>query len=71
MKVAAVATAAAALVGGVSAHRNHRNAHQALFEKRGYAEGETCIPGCTTIWKTITGEPTRMSSFVDSRGYPD
>jgi len=58
MKAVAVATAAAALVGGASAHKNHRNAHQALFEKRGYAEGETCIPGCTTIWKTITGEAT-------------
>jgi exo-beta-1,3-glucanase (GH17 family) len=54
----AVATAAAALVGGASAHRNHRAAHNALFEKRGYPAGETCIPGCTTIWKTITGEPT-------------
>jgi hypothetical protein len=60
MKAAAVATAAAALVGGASAHRNaHRHAH--LFEKKGYATGETCVPGCTTIWKTVYGEPTRMS----------
>lgn len=57
MKAAAVATAAAALVGGASAHRNaHRHAH--LFEKKAYATGETCVPGCTTIWKTIYGEPT-------------
>ncbi|KAK3362766.1 glycoside hydrolase [Lasiosphaeria hispida] len=52
---AAVAAAAAVLAGGVSAS-NHRHAHQALFEKRGHNASEVCVPGCTTIWKTITGE---------------
>jgi len=61
MKAATVATAAAALVGGASAHGSHRQAHRALFEKRGYGEtGEICVPECTTIYSTIYGEPTRM-----------
>ncbi len=58
--------AAAALAGAASAS-NHRHAHQ-QFNKRGHAAstgfpvaptGEVCLPGCTTIWKTITGEATR------------
>jgi len=61
MKAAIVASAAAALAGGVSAHRNHhRHAHKDLFERRGYNEGEVCVPGCTTIYSTITGEATCM-----------
>jgi exo-beta-1,3-glucanase (GH17 family) len=56
MKAAAVTAAAAVLVGGVSANRiHHRHAHNDLFEKRGHNESEICVPGCTTIWKTITG----------------
>lgn len=70
--------AAAAMAGAASAAANHRHAHQ-LFAKRGHAAstglprpestGEMCIPGCTTIWKTIIGEPTRTLPRLDaSRG---
>ncbi|KAJ6445655.1 glycoside hydrolase family 17 [Purpureocillium lavendulum] len=51
------AAALAAMAGGVSA-AHHRHAHEALFAKRGNDTAEVCVPGCTTIWKTITGEPT-------------
>ncbi len=54
-----MAAAAAALVGGASAAHGHRHAHNALFEKRGQAEGEVCVPSCTTIYTTITGPPGR------------
>ncbi|KAK3695278.1 glycoside hydrolase [Podospora appendiculata] len=71
MKAASVAAAAAVLAGGVTAHRaNHRQAHQGLFEKRGHNESEICVPGCTTIWTTITGSaglyfpPTPTSTSV-------
>ncbi|KXX76988.1 putative beta-glucosidase btgE [Madurella mycetomatis] len=59
MKAGVVAAAAAVFAGGVSAGRahGHRHAHQALFEKRGHA-GEVCVPSCTTIYSTITGEAT-------------
>ncbi|KAK0618572.1 glycoside hydrolase superfamily [Bombardia bombarda] len=80
MKAAVVATAAAAvLAGGVSAHRDHhRQAHQGLFEKRAHNETETCVPGCTTIYSTITGEaglyfppaPTTTSTPVASSAAP-
>lgn len=61
MKATIVAAAAAVLTGGVSAGHNHRHAHD-LFKavKRGYNESEVCVPGCTTIYTTVTGEPTRM-----------
>lgn len=53
--------AAAALTGGATARfSNHRHLHDLL--KRGY-EGEVCTPGCTTIYSTIYGEPTRMGSL--------
>ncbi|TDZ74440.1 putative beta-glucosidase btgE [Colletotrichum trifolii] len=48
--------AAAAAIGGASA-ASHRHAHGELF-KRGAAEASVCIPGCTTIYTTIVGEPT-------------
>ncbi|KAJ0341170.1 hypothetical protein COL922a_002624 [Colletotrichum nupharicola] len=48
--------AAAAAIGGVSAASHHRHAHGELF-KRG-AEASVCVPGCTTIYTTIHGEPT-------------
>ncbi|KAF6836854.1 beta-glucosidase btgE [Colletotrichum plurivorum] len=48
--------AAAAVVGGASAASHHRHAHGELF-KRG-AEASVCVPGCTTIYTTIYGEPT-------------
>ncbi|KAL2158543.1 hypothetical protein VTH06DRAFT_4310 [Thermothelomyces fergusii] len=56
---AAVVAAAAAVLNGASAARlhGHRHAH-ALFQKRG--DAEVCTPGCTTIYSTITGEPTLL-----------
>ncbi|KAK2006786.1 glycoside hydrolase [Colletotrichum eremochloae] len=50
--------AVAAAVGGVSAAA-HRHAHGELF-KRGADQASVCVPGCTTIYTTIYGEPTRM-----------
>ena len=46
--------AVAAMAGGASAHA-HRRAHESFFAKRG---AEVCVPSCTTIYSTITGEPT-------------
>ncbi|EFQ29370.1 beta-glucosidase [Colletotrichum graminicola] len=50
--------AVAAAIGGVSAaaHR-HAQAHGQLF-KRGVDQASVCVPGCTTIYTTIYGEPT-------------
>ncbi|KAK4250834.1 glycoside hydrolase [Corynascus novoguineensis] len=64
MKAAVMAAAAAVLAGGVSANRvhGHRHAH-ALFQKRD-AANDVCTPGCTTIYTTITGEPTRTYHAV-------
>lgn len=59
MKGGFVAAALAALASGVSA-AHHRHAHEHLFKKGLNGTAEMCTPGCTTIWKTITGEPTRM-----------
>lgn len=60
--------AAAAAMAGAASASNHRHAHQ-QFAKRGNAASTgfpqptatdgICTPGCTTIWKTITGEATR------------
>lgn len=60
MKGAFVA-AVAAMAGVASAGVNHRHAHELFAKREGVAAatGEMCIPGCTTIWKTITGEATR------------
>ncbi|KAL9946077.1 hypothetical protein D7B24_000164 [Verticillium nonalfalfae] len=49
---------AAAAAAGVSASSAHRHAH-GLF-KRTNNGTEVCLPGCTTIYKTIYGEPTLM-----------
>lgn len=59
MKGGFAAAAVAALAFGVEAS-HHRHAHEHLFKKGMNETGEMCTPGCTTIWKTITGEPTRM-----------
>ena len=60
MKGATVVTAAAVLASGVAAHENHRRAHRSLFDKRSRPDvEEICVPTCTTIYSTITGEPTR------------
>lgn len=52
--VAAMATGATAI--------NHRHAHEMFHNKRVAETNQTC--GCTTIWETITGEPTRKY-FID------
>ncbi|KAL6798959.1 glycoside hydrolase [Trichoderma sp. SZMC 28013] len=57
MKGAFAAAAVAALTGAASASHGHRHAHE-LFAAKRAATGEVCVPGCTTIWSTITGEPT-------------
>lgn len=59
MKGEFVAAALAALASGVSA-AHHRHAHEHLFKKGLNDTAAVCTPGCTTIWKTMTGEPTRM-----------
>lgn len=60
MKGFTVATAAvAALSGGVSAHRQHRQAHHYdLFAKRAANDSAVCVPECKTYYTTIYGEPT-------------
>lgn len=63
MKGGFAAAVLAALAGGVSA-AHHRHGHDNLFAKRGNETGEVCVPGCTTIWTTITGAPTRTSSLL-------
>ncbi|KAM3447401.1 hypothetical protein MY3296_008752 [Beauveria thailandica] len=65
--------ATAAMAGAATAAAaNHRHAHH-MFAKRGHAAstgfpiaatGEVCLPGCTTIWKTITGEATLIPNKV-------
>ncbi|KAL6402926.1 putative beta-glucosidase btgE [Ilyonectria robusta] len=57
MKGTVAAAAVAVLASGAqAAYPHHRRAHD-LF-KRGE---ESCVPGCTTIWTTIYGEPTRKN----------
>ena len=57
--------AAMAALAGVSAGHNHRQAHN-LFKKNALVTGtgETCVPTCTTIWTTITGDMTRTYIFL-------
>ena len=55
MKGGFAVAAVAALATGANAV-SHRHAH-GLFAKRGH---EVCVPSCTTIYTTITGEATRM-----------
>lgn len=62
MKATVLATAAAMVAGGVSAagSHGHRQAHRALFDKKGLdSNNGVCVPSCTTIYSTITGEATR------------
>lgn len=58
MKGSILAVAAATVTGVTAAA--HRHAHADLF-KRGADQASVCVPGCTTIYTTIYGEPTRMS----------
>ncbi|EFY97242.1 exo-beta-1,3-glucanase (glycoside hydrolases family 17) [Metarhizium robertsii] len=60
MKGEFVAAALAALASGVSA-AHHRHAHEHLFKKGLNDTAAVCTPGCTTIWKTMTGEPTLVA----------
>ncbi|KIE01845.1 beta-glucosidase, partial [Metarhizium majus ARSEF 297] len=60
MKGEFVAAALAALASGVSA-AHHRHAHEHLFRKGLNDTAAVCTPGCTTIWKTMTGEPTLVA----------
>lgn len=56
MKGGIAAAAIAAMATGANAI-NHRHAHELFAAKRGAEVEKTC--GCTTIYTTITGEPTR------------
>ncbi|KAL7942224.1 glycoside hydrolase [Trichoderma barbatum] len=57
MKGAFAAAAVAALTGAASASHGHRHAHELFAAKRAQT-GEVCVPGCSTVYSTITGEPT-------------
>ncbi|KAK4143257.1 exo-beta-1,3-glucanase [Dichotomopilus funicola] len=61
MKATVLAAAAAVLAGGASAasRHGHRHAH-ALFEKKSADTGKECVESCTTIYSTVTGEPTLL-----------
>ncbi|KAM3513977.1 hypothetical protein MY11210_002409 [Beauveria gryllotalpidicola] len=68
------ATAAMAGAASAAAAANHRHA-QHMFAKRGHAAstgfpiaatGEVCLPGCTTIWKTMTGAATLVPLTVST-----
>ncbi|KAL6906869.1 glycoside hydrolase family 17 protein [Trichoderma evansii] len=57
MKGTIAAAAVAAFAGAANASHGHRHAHELFAAKRAQT-GEVCVPGCTTIWSTVTGEPT-------------
>lgn len=59
MKGTIAAAAVAALAGTANASHGHRHAHE-LFAAKRHQTGDVCVPGCTTIWSTVTGEPTCM-----------
>lgn len=63
MKAGFLAIAAALATGVVAkGHAARRHAHEAFhLEKKEYAPEPTC--GCTTIYTTITGSPTRMFGY--------
>ncbi|KAM0254816.1 hypothetical protein ACHAQJ_006415 [Trichoderma viride] len=63
MKGTFAAAAVAALAGAASASHGHRHAHE-LFAAKRHQTGDVCVPGCTTIWSTITGEPTLIPPAV-------
>jgi hypothetical protein len=64
MKGGIAAAAIAALATGANAI-NRRHAHEVFHNKRVAESDETC--GCTTIWETITGEPTRKYCMEPKR----
>ncbi|KAH8878854.1 glycoside hydrolase [Thozetella sp. PMI_491] len=56
----ATLVAVAAVLAGTASASHHRHEHKNLFargafEKKGN-DSEVCVPGCTTIYTTITGE---------------
>ncbi|OIW35232.1 glycoside hydrolase [Coniochaeta ligniaria NRRL 30616] len=56
MKAAFLAAAAAVLTGGASAgHVQHRHAHDLFKAGKRANDTSVCVPGCTTIYSTITG----------------
>lgn len=60
MKGSVVSAVALAGVASAASHgQAHRRAHDlfARHDNGTYGE-ESCVPKCTTIYKTITGEPT-------------
>lgn len=59
MKGTIAAAAVAAFAGAANAAHGHRHAHELFAAKRAQT-GDVCVPGCTTIWSTVTGEPTCM-----------
>lgn len=66
MKGGFAIAAVAAMATGASAI-NHRHAHEVFHNKR-VEEHKTC--GCTTIWETITGEPTLVFPPPSSSSTP-
>lgn len=60
-----MAAAAAAVVGGASAHVAHRQAHNDLFlaKRQNGTDLEICVPTCTTIYTTVTGDIICMSGY--------
>ncbi|KAF4587663.1 putative beta-glucosidase btgE [Ophiocordyceps camponoti-floridani] len=70
MKGVVAATMLAAWTGAVTASlQGHR--HGRLFMKRSSnMVDDMCLPGCTTIWKTITGEATLVPVSVPTTSIP-
>lgn len=59
MKGSVAAVAAIAGVASAAHGHHHRRAHQLFARGTGSYAEESCVPRCTTIWETVTGEPTR------------
>lgn len=60
MKAAFVAAAAAILTGGAAAsHVQHRHAHDLFKAGKRANDTSVCVPGCTTVYSTITGPAGR------------
>lgn len=60
MKASFVAAAAAVLAGGATAsHVQHRQAHELFKAGKRANDTAVCVPGCTTIYSTITGSAGR------------
>ncbi|KAH8910813.1 glycoside hydrolase [Coniochaeta sp. PMI_546] len=65
MKAAFVAAAAAILTGGASAgHVQHRHAHDLFKAGKRANDTSVCVPGCTTVYSTITGPAGRTTVYT-------